>query len=273
VTVDIAPMAGNAVAILDTSSDALDRLAQWVEAARNAHQLVSPLVDTAFVPDAYRPKVDPRATDEEKQKARAVAVANATAAVLQGISLGIDPMTALQQIYVVGGRPGMYAQMMVALVQSRGHEVWTEDLTDTRAVVAGRRKGTEHVERVTVTMDQARKAGWTSNQAYTKTPQDMLWARAAGRVCKRIAPEALMGIASVEEIRDEIKAEVVSTNGHRTVSPRRKAAAPAITAAVEEPPLEVPAEPKPAAAPVAEEPTLDTDWPEAIQPPAEVPNG
>jgi hypothetical protein len=189
------------------TSAALEQLAQWVSAAQNAHQLVAPLVSTPFVPDSYRPKVDPRATDQQKQEAYQVAVATGTAAVLQGLSLGLDPLTSLQQIYVVHGRPGMYARIKVALVTSRGHEVWTEDLTDARAVVCGRRKGSSNVERVVITMDQAKKAGWTSNQTYAKTPQDMLYARAAGRVCDRIAPDVLMGIASVEDIADEVAAD------------------------------------------------------------------
>lgn len=186
------------------TSAALEQLAQWVTAAQNAHQLVAPLVATPFVPDSYRPKVDPRATDEQKRDAYNVAVATGTAAVLQGLSLGLDPLTSLQQIYVVHGRPGMYARIKVALVTSRGHEVWTEDLTDVRAVVCGRRKGSQNTERVVITMDMAKKAGWTSNNTYTKTPQDMLYARAAGRVCDRIAPDVLMGIASVEDINDEV---------------------------------------------------------------------
>jgi len=237
-TTDIARMDTNAVAVLGTAGEALDRLGRWVAAARDAHALVSPLVDTAFVPEAYKPKVDPRATDAQKAEARAVAVANATAAVLQGITLGLDPLTALQQIYIVHGRPGMYTEIKVALVKSRGHEVWTEDISDTRAVVCGRRAGTDYVERVTVTMDQARKAGWTTNQAYTKTPQDMLYARAAGRVCDRVAPDVLMGIASVEEIRDSIQTTAEVGNGHRTVAPRRKQSASVAIETAEEPQLE-----------------------------------
>lgn len=231
-TVDIVPMAGTAVATLDGASDALARLGEWVEAARHAHQLVAPLVGTAFVPDSYKPKVDPRATPEQKAEAREVAIANATAAVLQGITLGLDPMTALQQIYIVHGRPGMYAKMMVALVQAHGHEVWTEDLSDTRAVVGGRRRGSDIAERITVTMDQARKAGWTRNEAYGKTPQDMLWARAASRVCDRIASDVLKGIASIEAVQDELTP--ANSNGTRTVTPRKR-----VTAVVGRPEPEV----------------------------------
>lgn len=255
-TVDIAHLESNAIAVLGGANDALDRLGQWVEAARHAHQLVAPLIDTAFVPDTYRPKVDPRATPEQKAEARTVAVANATAAVLQGVSLGIDPLTALNNIYLVHNRPGLYAKLMVALVQSHGHEVWTEDESDTRVVVAGRRKGSQQIERVTVTMDQARKAGWTTNQAYTKTPRDMLWARAAARVCDRIASDVLKGIASVEEIQDTIHTTAEAGNGTRVVRPPARkavAAAPAVDATVEEdPPLDEPETPAQPAEPAEE---------------------
>lgn len=238
-TTDIARMDTNAVAALNGGSDAMARLGQWVEAAHNAHQLVAPLVDTAFIPDAYRPKVDPRATEEEKQRARNVAIANATAAVLQGLTLGVDPLVALQQIYIVHGRPGMYAKFMVALVQAHGHEVWDEDVSDTRAVVCGRRKGTEHIARVTITMDMAKRAKWTSNAKYQETPQDMLWSRAASRVCDRIASDVLKGITSVEEIQDTIKATAEVDSGRRTVSPRKRAqAAVAAAPPAEEPPLD-----------------------------------
>jgi hypothetical protein len=147
----------------------------------------------------------------------------------------------------------MYAKMMVALVQGHGHEVWDEDLSNTRAVVCGRRKGTEHVIRVVVTMEQARTAQWTKNEAYAKTPQDMLWARAASRVCDRIASDVLKGIASVEEIRDTVQATAEVGNGRRTVTPRHTQRAAAVEAsAVEEPPLQADEVPGPAAEGAAE---------------------
>ena len=237
-TIDIARADHNATIALGTSSDALVRLGQWVDAARNAHALVAPLIDTAFVPDAYKPRIDPRATPEQKAEARSLAINNATAAVLQGLSLGVDPMVSMQQIYIIHGRPGMYAKFMVALVQSRGHEVWTEDISDTRAVVCGRRKGAEHIERVVITMEMARKAKWTSNAKYQETPQDMLWARAASRVCDRIASDVLKGIASVEEIQDTVQTTAEVGTGQRTVAPRRRAQAIEATANDDGPPLE-----------------------------------
>lgn len=188
------------------STDAMGRLEEWVVAASRASALVSPLIGSAFVPDAYKPKIDPRASDEDKAAAWETARANATAAVLLGLSIGLDPLTALQQIYLVKGRPGMYSKMKVALLMARGFKIWTETLTDDVAVVAGIRPGDE-VRTVEVTMEMAKKAGWLSNEAYSKTPQDMLWARAAGRWCDRYGGDRLQGLASVEDIPDVVQVE------------------------------------------------------------------
>lgn len=218
--------------------DAVHTLRAWASTYAEVATFVAPLVDTPFCPDAFRPKVDPRATAEEKRAARDVAVASATAAVLYGAGIGFDPLTALQNVYVVGGRPGLYAAAMVAIVQAAGHEVWTEDITDSRAVVCGRRRGTEQIERVTVTIDGAKRAGWTRNQKYSSEPQAMLWARAASTVCRRIAQDALKGIgASVEELEDSEQTPAAgSSTGTRTVqrAPQRRV----VTApAADEPPI------------------------------------
>lgn len=178
-------------------------LRAWASSLADAVALAEALVDTPFVPDSYRPRLDPRASAEQVHAAREVAVATSAAAMMYGSNLGFDPMSALQNVYVVGGRPGLYAAAMVALVQAAGHQVWTEDVTATRAVVCGQRRGSGFVERVEVTIDAARRAGWTRNQKYTSEPEAMLWARAASKVCRRIAQDTLKGLgASVEEMLD-----------------------------------------------------------------------
>lgn len=211
--------------------DAVQTLRAWASTYAEVASFVAPLVDTPFCPDAFRPKIDPRATADERRAARDVAVASATAAVLYGAGIGFDPLTALQNVYVVGGRPGLYAAAMVAIVQAAGHEVWTEDITDARAVVCGRRRGTQQVERVTVTIDGAKRAGWTRNAKYSSEPQAMLWARAASTVCRRIAQDALKGIgASVEELEDA-GAQATPGAGTRTVQRAPQAPARALPTA------------------------------------------
>jgi len=160
-------------------------IAAAVEQMAGAHQLGQALAGTAFVPRHFQGKPD-----------------DVTAAIMYGAAIGLDPMSAVRSIYVVSGTPGLYARSMVAVAMSKGHKIWTEETTDEAVTVAGQRRGSEVVERVTWTIERARKAGYTSNAKYSSDPQAMLWARAAGDVARRIAPDALAGLDySVEELQ------------------------------------------------------------------------
>ena len=143
------------------------------------------IVGTSFVPQHFRGKPE-----------------EAAAAILYGATLGFDPLTSLQQLYSIGGKPALYSRAMVAVVLSKGHRVWTiEDRPDS-VTVAGQRKGSDHVEQITWTIERAKTAGYTSNANYKKDPHAMLYARASGDVARRIAPDALLGLAySAEELQ------------------------------------------------------------------------
>lgn len=213
----------------------------WAHAASDAARLVTPLVQTDFVPAHFRGNV-----------------AAATAAVLYGAEAGLSPLQALQGVYVISGRPALYARAMLAITLSQGHQVWTEELTDARAVVCGQRKGTQHTERVVWTMDRAKKAGYTKNAKYGSDPQSMLLARAQSDVCRRVAPDALLGMSySVEELEDEAAPPAPVTVMQREPVRRaqRKPVEPA--PAAPEPDLEPDLEP-PAATPTDESPDLIT---------------
>lgn len=160
------------------------RLVAWAEAAVAAHSLAKSLAQTTFVPKHFQGKPG-----------------DATAAIILGDELGLSPLSALRSIHVISGTPGLYARTMAALVQSHGHQMWTEEETEQKVTVAGQRRGSEHVERVTWTIDRARKAGYTSNKKYQTDPIAMLYARASGDVARRIAPDVLAGVPySIEEI-------------------------------------------------------------------------
>jgi hypothetical protein len=201
-------------------NSAPSQLVSWAEAARSAHQLVAPLVTTDFVPAHFRPK---NGTDDALRAAQA----SATAAVLFGAEIGMSPMASLQSIFVISGRPGLYARVMRALVLNAGHEMWTEDSSDSKAVVCGRRRGSSNVERVTVTMEQARKAGWTKNAKYQTEPATMLLARADSQAARRVAPDALLGMPmSMEEMEDEAAPTTTITRADAKPKPVRRALAP-----------------------------------------------
>jgi hypothetical protein len=165
-------------------------LVEWGAAAKSAYQLAEGLTKTQFVPEQFRGKP-----------------VEAMAAIVAGAEVGLSPMQALQSTFIIGGRPAYYARTMVALVQRQGHEVWTEAETPASVTVCGRRSGSDKAEKVTVTLEQARKAGWTRNKQYDTNPTSMLWARAASTVCRRIAADALLGIPyTAEELADEAEA-------------------------------------------------------------------
>lgn len=143
------------------------------------------VVGTSFVPQHFRGKPE-----------------EAAAAIMYGATLGFDPLTSLQQLYSIGGKPALYSRAMVAVVLSQGHRIWTVEDTPESVTVAGQRKGTDHVEQITWTIDRAKTAGYTSNANYKKDPHAMLYARASGDVARRIAPDALLGLAySAEELQ------------------------------------------------------------------------
>lgn len=213
-------------------------LVSWAEAASAAARLVTPLVQTDFVPQHFRGNVSA-----------------ATAAVLYGSEVGMSPLQSLQNIYVISGRPAMYARTMVALVLAAGHRIWTEEATPQRAVVCGQRRGGQQVERVIFTADRARQAGYAKNRKYTDDPTAMLYARAAGECARRVAPDALLGMAfTAEELEVDAAGEAPepeaapSRPARRTA--QRKSAQPAPPAP--EPDLDEPVhlpETAPAAAP------------------------
>lgn len=171
-----------ALPVMTTTGQA--KIAATARALVDAHQIGTALCRTAFVPKHFQGKPD-----------------DAAAAILYGSTIDMDPVTALQNIYVIGGKPALYARTMVAIVMSHGHQVWTEEETDGTVTVAGQRKGSDKIERVTWTSEMAARAGYTSNANYKSNPRAMLYARASGDVARRIAPDALLGMAhNVEEL-------------------------------------------------------------------------
>jgi len=183
------------------------RLVAWAGAASAAHQLGTSLSRTSFVPKAFQGNA-----------------ADATAAIMLGDELGLSPIAALRSIYIISGTPALYARTMVALAMAHGHEVWTEESSDRQVTVCGRRRGQEHVERATWTIDRARKAGYTNNKKYDTDPQAMLWAKAAGEVARKIAADVLSGVPlSVEDLELEPENQPTARVARTTRAVQRQA--------------------------------------------------
>lgn len=161
-------------------------LAEWAQAAQAAYQVAESLVETSFVPEAFRRKPY-----------------EATAAILAGSEVGLSPMAALRAFDVIQGTAAPRAMTLRAIVQSCGHEVWIEEATDNRAIVCGRRNGSTREQKSVWTIDRARGLGLTSKHNWKNQPKAMLIARATAEVCRLIASDAILGLPySVEEIDD-----------------------------------------------------------------------
>lgn len=198
--------------------DGAAQIVAWANTANAAASLVERLIDTPFVPVSFwplppgvqirdfpNPRVKhPRESPEEFALRRQGAGAAATAAMLHGGEIGYSPLASLSAVYVVRGRPGLYAEAMAALVKSKGHELVVEELTNTRCVVRGRRKGDAEWQRFSFDMARAEKAGYVrQNPKYRDDPQSMLLPRCLSIACRAIAPDVLKGLAAVEDLTDE----------------------------------------------------------------------
>lgn len=163
------------------------RLVAWASSLTAAHKIGAALCNTSFVPATFKGKPE-----------------EAAAAILFGDEIGLTPTQALQSVYVISGKPALYARAMVAIVLAAGHEIETVEKSDATVSVRGRRRGSESWTVETWTKDRAKKAGYTNNKRYELDPQSMLYARAASDLCRQIAPDALAGIGySVEELEAE----------------------------------------------------------------------
>lgn len=159
-------------------------LDDWIRVADQVVRLAEVICMTPFVPDGLRGNAPATA-----------------AAILTGRELSIPPMTALANIHVIHGKPGLSALVMRALVLSKGHEWQDVDVSNTRVIVRGRRKGT--AEWTTASFTTADAA--TARLQLGGYPQDKLYARATARLARRAFADVIAGMPySVEELEDGI---------------------------------------------------------------------
>jgi hypothetical protein len=125
-----------------------------------------------------------------------------TAALLYGQEVGLGPMMSLSRIAVIDGRPSLAAEAQRALILADGHDLWIEESTVTRCTIAGRRKGSELVSRVTWTLDDAKRAKIAGRSNWQAYPRAMLLARASAELARAIFADVIGGLAATEELED-----------------------------------------------------------------------
>lgn len=156
---------------------------RWVELMKPAAELAKAIAGTDFVKSSIR------------NNPAAIA-----ACVLYGDEVGLGPLQSLAQISVIDGRPALSAEAMRALILASGHELWIEDSTVSKATVAGRRRDSQQISRVTWTMDDARRAHLAGKQNWRSYPRQMLAARATAELARMIFADAIGGLSIIEEL-------------------------------------------------------------------------
>lgn len=192
-----------------------------------AYTAAKSLVKTSFVPASYQGKPE-----------------EAAAAIVTGLGMGLDPLAALRSMDVIQGTPAFRALTIRAIVQSHGHEIWVEESNSQRAIVKGRRRGSDKIETSVWDMDRARGLGLTNKSNWKNQPGVMLVARGTSEIGRLIAADALLGMGySIEELEDGVTPEPQAEekprgrSANRTVArkPRQEpATAPEVAEPVEE---------------------------------------
>lgn len=181
----------------------------------DASQLAGAMVRTTMVPKRFFGKPG-----------------DATAAILYGAEIGLNPIQSLQRVVAIHGMPTLEARTMVGLLKARGYKIRTVEQSDEQVTVEGEAPNGETststwtIERaikaryvpipasqdslrrpdvdddwetVTKTWDGRTKKSVVGNMKYITDPQAMLKAKAQAEVCRDLAPEVLMGISYTRE--------------------------------------------------------------------------
>ena len=143
---------------------------------------------------------------------------NCFLAIQMATRLEIEPMMFMQNSYIVHGRPGMEAKMVIALVNSRGPFTgpiqWRfEGQGKTLQCTAyATHKITKEVCEATVTwamveaekwnVDKERKGGGIQKSKWNTMPDLMFQYRSAAFLAKLYCPEVIMGMPTAEELED-----------------------------------------------------------------------
>lgn len=126
----------------------------------------------------------------------------AYAIVEYGAELDIPPMTSLQTMSIISGKICMAAQMMLTLALKKGVSYKVNTDSDKEVSVTFKRQGFESYTS-SFSVEEAKRAGiYKAQGGWEKWPRDMCFWRAVTRGLRRIAPDVILGLYAIEELKD-----------------------------------------------------------------------
>lgn len=147
---------------------------------------------------------------------------NAIVGFQMAVRLQIDPLMFMQNSYIVQGKPGIEAKLAIALINSSGlfrgplqYRMEGEGKSRKCTAYATHVKSGEVCE-AECSMTMAEAEGWIgkSGSKWKTIPELMLRYRAASFFGRLYCPERLMGMQTVEELRDVAPAEPAGTRAN-----------------------------------------------------------
>jgi hypothetical protein len=129
-------------------------------------------------------------------------------AIQHGSEVGLSPMQSLQSIAVINGRPTIWGDAALALVQSSPVCEYVREYTEGEgdglvAVCEAKRRGYPAPTVVRFSMADAKRAGLANKSGpWTQYPARMLTLRARGFALRNAFADALRGLITAEEAQD-----------------------------------------------------------------------
>lgn len=128
-------------------------------------------------------------------------------AIQMGAEVGLSAMQALQNIAIINGRPCIWGDAALALVQVSSqyvsHREWEETTADGLVAYCGiTRKGSEEYVKAFSEKDAKKASLWGKAGPWTQYPSRMLQMRARGFALRDKFVDALKGLSIREEVED-----------------------------------------------------------------------
>jgi len=127
-----------------------------------------------------------------------------------GRELGMEPMTAINNISIIKGKMVIASTMLGAMLKRHGYEyIWTKDhetqpdgriVTELEIFWKSENLGRELSQKFSVSWGELELAGLTSNPTYGKYPKVMHRWKTLAFAVRAVAPEVLLGMYTDEEI-------------------------------------------------------------------------
>lgn len=193
--------------VVDAASSAYNASRFAPKDASDLRDLAELWYDSRLLPDTFYPRQEDKPQRGDKEawaRIRWQGVAKAIIVMRHGAVLGLLPEIAIQQVHVVKGRPYPSAAALVGVVERSGLCAdWSILIWDqTRVRIRAQRKGRQpqelevNVSQFQHLVNDPKRATWK------QYPMDMLWARCAASLARKVWPDVTNGMWVAEEALD-----------------------------------------------------------------------